>query len=200
MKRLPLALLIVLLAVVGPAKAGIIPFYKPGTEVGIFSMRGTRETLFQTLANVTLAEIGAVIDPFNSSSQFRWRIYNSDSNFTFASTIFDQTVSFTDVGLTTYDTSVNVNLNASAYYILSLQALTPGNMQRFNESNQGLPFTTIDGVFKVIDGADNRNPANTILPSFSVTSHTPEPSTFVLFGIGLLGLISYSWRRQKRTA
>lgn len=32
------------------------------------------------------------------------------------------------------------------------------------------------------------------------TTATPEPNTFVLFGIGMLGVLGYSWRRRKKAA
>lgn len=32
------------------------------------------------------------------------------------------------------------------------------------------------------------------------TTAIPEPSTFVLFGIGMLGILGYSWRRRKKAA
>jgi hypothetical protein len=35
---------------------------------------------------------------------------------------------------------------------------------------------------------------------FQLQTTIPEPSTFVLFGIGLLGILEYSWRRRKKAA
>ena len=179
--------------------AAPITFFQQGTTVGTFQMNSnsTRETLFQALNNVTLTQFGALIDPNSSSTQFRWRIFNSDASFTFEEVISDQTVSFTDVGLTTYDTVVNTSLVSSNYYILSLQPIDDiALMSRFNEADQGLPFITADGNFSVIDGAANGFAGNTILPSFSVdTDVIPEPSTMFLLVTSLagLGLLRLQW-------
>jgi len=195
-----LAMLALCFCGMGQAKAAPITFFQQGTAVGIFTITAptTRETLFQALNNVTLTQFGALMDPNSSSTQFRWRIFDSDASFTFGSSISDQTVSFTDVGLTTYDTVVNASLVSGNYYILSLQPIDgTAIMSRFNEEDQGLPFTTTDANFNVVDGAANGFALNTILPSFSVsTSAIPEPSTMLLLGSGLAGL-GFMRRRKK---
>ena len=68
-------------------------------------------------------------------------------------------------------------------------------MRRYNESVQGLPFTTSDGNFKVTGGAVGTNFNNPILLAFSVTVN-PEPipgltsqGTWVLVGCLLLAAL-----------
>lgn len=186
---------------VGQTAAAPIAFYKEGTSVGTFliSSNQTRATLFQALNNVTLTQVGALIDPSTPLAQFRWQIFNSADDFTFGTVISDQTVFFTDVGLATYDTEVNAHLTAGNYYILWLQAVdNSAMMSRFNEEDQGLPFTTTDGNFIVRDGASQNGPANTILPSFSVAASVPEPSAMFLLVAGLAGFAFM--RRRKRTS
>lgn len=177
------------------SQAATTAFYTVGTDTTTFQMfaNETRETHFLLKKDITLTKIGAKIDPLSSSSQFRWRIFESTNTASFGTAIFDQTVSYIDTGLNTYDTSLTIKLDANNFYILSLQAVgVNGNtMSRADEINQSLPLTTADGNFEILDGGANNNFfSNGILPTFSVSTTTiPEPSSILFLGLSCTGLL-----------
>lgn len=201
MIRLIWAMLVALVGV-STLSGAAIPFFVPGTQTGPFDMQSneTRETLFQVLNSVVLTQVGAEINPASSSAQFRWRIFDSDSSFTFGSSILDTTATYADIGMATYNTSVNVPLTGGDYYILSLQTVAVSAvMQRYEEWQQGLPLLTSDANFSVIDG-QAAGGGNSILPAFSVTAGEgeaaiPEPGSLalVIAGVAVLGC----WRRRR---
>ena len=208
-----LGLVIALVATPGVMQAAMIPFFIPGTSTSTFGMGSNeqRVTLFKTLSPVTLTQLGAEIDPVSSSAFFSWQILNSDATATLGSEVFDSgSFSLSDVGMATYNTSVNVSLNTNSYYLLRLTpALGGTRMQRYNEVNQGIPFTTTDSNFSVVNGyhsfSSGDPQGNTILPSFSVSTTVsenppliPEPTTGVLALMGLLILSCHGWRRRRR--
>lgn len=160
-----------------------------GGSIGPFGMgvTETRQTHFEALNNVTLTQLGAEIDPGRDNEDVRWTIYNSDSGKTFGTQVFSQIFDLgTDVGLTTYDSGLSVSLSAG-FYILEMQALGGPTimMERYNEADQGLPFVTSDGNFRVTDGAGNFTFSNSILPAFSLSTDSvvavPAPVSAPLF-------------------
>lgn len=174
-----------------------------GGSVGPFGMgvTETRQTHFEALNNVTLTQLGAEIDPGRDNENVRWTIYNSDSGKTFGTQVFSQIFDLgTDVGLTTYDSGVNLSLSAG-FYILEMQAQGGPTimMERYNEADQGLPFVTSDGNFRVTDGAGNFTFTNTILPAFSLSTDSviavPAPAAAPLFA-ALFGALVILRRRM----
>jgi hypothetical protein len=57
-------------------------------------------------------------------------------------------------------------------------------------------LTSVGAIKMVISGVTN---ADLTLGSIE-TTHTPEPSTLVLLGTGLLSVVGYGWRRKKVVA
>ncbi len=177
------------------SQATLVQLFKSTTS-STFGMgtTETRETHFQALNSVNVSQLAAEIDP-SGTAQIRWRIFNSNASGSFLTTIFDSgTLTISDVGMSTYTTNIPaVSLAQSNFYILSMQRVN-GNaitMRRYNESTQGLSFTTTDGNFLVIDGKANNN-GNSILPSFSMnvgaSNPVPEPGTYLLLTFGLTAL------------
>ena len=72
----------------------------------------------------------------------------------------------------------------TGFYILELAVIDQFlSMRGLNETNQGVPFVTTDGNFRVLDGGANENFANTLLPAFSVsTTVVPLPAALPLLG------------------
>lgn len=182
--------------------AGLISFVN-GPSVGPFNMGSSesRETLFEVLNDVTLTQLGALIDPSVDNQFVRWSIFNSDINFTFGSQLFTQVTDLgNDFGMSIYDLSVNQMLS-TGFYILSLETLGLNlAMERFNENAQNLSFVTSDSNFRIIDGAANNGAGNSILPSFSVTTGSlrsvPEPSTLAIFALSIVGLVSRKFKKK----
>ena len=182
-----------------PAMPGCCGFSQPADE--------GRQMLFQVLNAVTINELGAEIDPADSTQTLDWRIYNSDNAATIGSLHFSMLGTiFNDVGMSIYDVSVNVDLSPG-FYLLELHNASNQtlNMQRYNESQQGgLPRLSADGNFSSIDGfrtvGGSANDlgsleANLILPAFSVTVASlavPLPGAIVLLASALLGLIVHT--------
>ena len=189
------------------AHAATIPFYQvvnPSPSTFVNSGGSTREIFFQAVNGVTLTELGVLLDPASSTTNYSWRIYQSDLTRTFGTQILNTSVAFVDAGLGTYDTSVSVGLVAGGYYILQLLTPVATNMGFPLESAQGLPFLTTDSNFTVLDGGANGQVVqngwlNGILPPFSVSTRAPvsvpEPGTLALLCLGLAGL-GFNWRRK----
>ena len=71
----------------------------------------------------------------------------------------------------------------------------------------GSSYTTIDdplGVKTFIDGIDGNTLVGYYIDSSNVNhgfvATVPEPSTFILLGLGAITLLGYAWRRRKRAA
>ena len=168
-----------------------------GGSIGPFGMgvTETRQTHFEALNNVMLTQLGAEIDPGQDNENVRWTIYSSDSGKTFGTQVFSQIFNLgTDVGLTTYDSGLNLSLSAG-FYILEMQAQGGPTimMERYNEAAQGLPFVTSDGNFRVTDGAGNFVFSNSILPAFSLSTDSvvavPAPAAAPLVAALFVALV-----------
>ena len=85
------------------------------------NMQGSySRTTDQALNNVTLTQLGAEIDPGQDNENVRWTIYRSDPGKTFGTQVFSQIFNLgTDVGLTTYDSGLNLSLSVG-FYILEM--------------------------------------------------------------------------------
>jgi hypothetical protein len=151
----------------------------------------TRETVFDVNSAITLSALGAEIDPTGDIS-FRWNIFTSDAGATEISQVFTTDFSVTDIGMSVYDTSVNIALGIGTY-ILQLENLgTSSVMQRYNEAAETLPFDIASGAITVRDGSANTS-VNSILPAFSISVGDTPPvvplpaSAWLLLG-GLAGM------------
>jgi len=165
-----------------------------------------RQTHLEVLNSITITSLGAEIDP-GANSIFGWSIYASNNTNNIISTVFSQTgISFTDIGLSTYDTVVSIDLSPGFYLFELHNSVDPSSMARYNEGNQGLPFLTSDSNFRVLNGCGSGSGvgsvacANTILPAFTVSTTTtttvPEPSILFLMLAG--GIVGIGFTRKRR--
>ncbi len=193
----------VLAAAPQAAKAASIDLTVPWPTTTTFDtfVPERRQTHFEVLNNVTLTELGALIDPSVDNQNIRWRVIQSDSAAAFGTELFSQETTLGDLGFQTYDLSLNLAL-ATGFYILELAAIDQFlSMRGLNETNQGVPFVTTDGNFRVLDGGANENFANVLLPAFSVsTTAVPLPAALPLLGTGLAAFGLLGWRRKRRAA
>lgn len=198
------AIIAICFAIASQCRADIL-FYKPGTSDRTFNMQNkeTRETLFEAINNVTLDGVGVEMT-LPTSTSFEWRIFNSNSGGAFGSEIYGTSTDFGGSGSAIYSTTLtsSVALTGGNYYILQLKNVSGSAqiMQRYDEGNQGLPFTTTDSNFSVLNGGASGVFANSILPSFSVTTTTatvPEPSTVLFLSLGSLGVVAYLSKKKQ---
>ncbi len=216
-----LLVLISIMAMPNPSTATLIPLYDgfkrlSGTPVG----QG-RWTYFEVLNDVTITELGAVLDPNISGDEFIWEIFSTESDAqpgpggALITSVFDTTFSVTDIGLATYDTAVSVSLTEGFYALSSTFLDGFGFFGIANNVLASYPDPTIDGNFRVWSGALSDLPVlspsagnSTALPQFSVNiegfvppppvTGIPEPTTLALFVTGLAGL-GFMMRRRRRS-
>ncbi len=94
-------------------------------------------------------------------------------------------------GSSNMGTLFKIGLDGSDFSVLhSFQGGSDGRMPWADLTLSG---STLYGM----TGAGGTNDVGTI---FSLAVTVPEPSTLVLVGIGAISLLSYAWRRRKRTA
>ena len=186
-----------------PLTAASIPFFQPNPN-GLTAFGGaTRETHVQALNDVTLTELGVRLDPVTVNAQLEWKVVESDVLKIPGTILYDTgTIGITDLGLQDYDTPVSVALTGGDYYILSLKVVSGTvDMVRFDESGQGLPFTTTDSSFLITDGGSNvlffgagGFDVQNFLPAFSVSTVLAPPALAAgAVGLALLG----AWRRRR---
>jgi cysteine-rich repeat protein len=194
-----------------PGPTGVPLFVDLATPTSEMVDGEKRETLFQSLVNARLVALSALLDPGAVTDQFRWRIYESNASGSFGSLIFDTTAAYGDLGEATYPRAMSLNVNKGDYYILSLESIQTGanknRIQLEKEGDQGLPFTTMDGQFVVLDGGANGSFSDTFLPAFGITSEgspklvpTLGPVAVLLLGSCLAVIGALSIRRCESNA
>lgn len=154
-----------------------------------------RQTFVEVLGTTQIIQFGAQIDPVGNEN-ITWSVYQSDGFGSFGgSVLFSQTYNFTDIGASTYNVAVKVDLNPG-FFIFEMQNQFDGTrMIRYNERNQVLPFVA-GGTIKVFNGGANNFLTNRILPAFSVTTVVPVPAALPLMA-GTFGLLGFAgWRRK----
>lgn len=190
--------IVLLLAMGSAVQAAETAFTSATPAFGAFFANERRQTHFQALQDVTLSALGAEGDP--AGGDFSWRILNSDALGSFGSTLIEIPITLGDQGLGVYDTPVNVDLTGGNYYYLEFQNdnVFTATIRQDSESESGLPFTTSDGRFFVIDGKANEV-SNTLLPGFSVTV-APEPSSPLLSAAALAAIATLALLRRRHGA
>ena len=82
-----------------------------------------------------------------------------------------------------------------------LTSVGPGGVAKFGIRGIELPGLDPSDPLAFVTGLTFAGAATASLTMTPITTSTdpiPEPSTFVLFGIGLLSVVGYGWRRRKR--
>ena len=174
------------------------------------SATDNRLTFLEVLASVTIQALGVEVDPLATSTDITWRIFNASNVGVLGSLVSETKSSFADIGPSVYDTSIGTSLT-TGFYLFEFDTDSSVIHQRYNENQQGLPFVSTDGNFRVIDGAQRSdgqqlNLSNSILPAFSVTTGggpvatVPLPAALPLMagGLGIMGL--FGWRRKRMAA
>lgn len=220
MKRLILCVAVLLVGVFsigGTAGATIIPLYQgSGRIIGPGPGEG-RWTFFELLNDVTITQVGAVLEPTSSAVPVHWGLFSTNSAGDFASfsLVYETTDTYDLLGLQEYDTDFLVSLTAG-FYTLGLTTPNAGLMlDTSNNILSSYPNPTIDGNFRVLGGASSHldsgtvplNGNNLLLPKFRVNIQgfdppdpdpnvIPEPSSLIVWSLILVTFGGVGWWRR----
>lgn len=193
----------------GGASADLIGLYDPADTYynGVSAIPQTYYTLFEALNDESVTGLAINYDPGpGNSDSFFWSLWDSNANGALGTQLlhFQGTSPTLDPGFGTYETPVNLTFQAGHYYVVAFQANNDPNNVPYGFATT--PYTTPGGGFEVVSGGASAvisvNDPLYVTTEMSLdlgpNAAVPEPSTLILFGIGLSAGVACAWQRKIR--
>src|SRR5262245_53963414 len=190
------------------AEAAIFDLAPPGKTPFFASNVGdARSFIFDANSSFTLNSVGIRMDPLVSAFNLQAELFSvTPATLNRASLLTRSALTaFTDNGLCFYDLNLPFAVAGGQRYELQIKPFGFGNfnMEFYNYQFPSDPSYVV-GPITVLDGAgegDVGGPSNSVISHFRInvadSSAVPEPASFAMLSLGILGLGLLHYSRRK---